>query len=114
MNKVTMQGVFDKVKRSTYTVLPDGVTTVCQLTLENGFSVNGHSACADPANYDQFLGEKYAYEDALRKIWPFEGYLLCERMYQDRLSANRLAAYAKDEASTPHALQAARAVSDAF
>lgn len=44
-NTVTMDGILAKVKKTTYTVLPDGVTTICQLKLENGFSVNGFSAC---------------------------------------------------------------------
>jgi hypothetical protein len=81
-NTVTMQGIIDKVRSATYTLLPNGRTTVCQLTLENGFTVEGTSACVDAANYNQHLGEKYAYEDALNKIWAFEGYLLAERMFR--------------------------------
>jgi hypothetical protein len=81
-NTVTMQGIIDKIKGATYTLLPNGRTTICQLTLENGFTVEGKSACVDAANYNQHLGEKYAYEDALNKIWAFEGYLLAERMFQ--------------------------------
>lgn len=80
--KVTMQGILDKVKSATYTVLPNGRTTVCQLTLENGFSVEGQSGCVDPKEYNQFLGEKYAYEDALNNVWKFEGYLLAQRMFE--------------------------------
>ena len=80
-NAVTMQGIIDKVKSATYTLMPDKRTTICQLTMENGFTVNGTSACVDSANYNQHLGEKYAYEDALDRVWPFEGYLLAERMY---------------------------------
>jgi len=79
---VTMQGILDKIKKATYTLLPDGRTTVCQLTLENGFTVNGISACVSAATYNQHLGEKYAYEDALSKVWPFEGYLLAEKLFR--------------------------------
>lgn len=78
---VTMQGILDKVVQATYTLLPNGRTTVCQLTMQNGFTIEGQSACVDAAKYNRHLGEKYAYEDALNKVWPFEGYLLAEKIY---------------------------------
>jgi hypothetical protein len=81
--KVTLDGIKAKIKGETYLVLPDGRTTICQLTLENGYSINGHSACVDPREFDRDLGRKYAFEDALRQIWPLEGYLLAEKMYWD-------------------------------
>jgi hypothetical protein len=80
--KVTLEDIQGKVKQATYTVLPDGKTTVCQLHMENGYTINGYSACVDPANYNKALGEKYAYEDAINKAWPLEGYLLSEEIYQ--------------------------------
>lgn len=84
MNTVTMNGILDKVKGATYTVLPNGRTTICQLTLANGYTVEGKSACVDIANFNQALGEKYAYEDAVRQVWQLEGYLLAERLHEDR------------------------------
>lgn len=84
MNTVTMQGILDKIKSATYTLLPNGRTTICQLTLENGFTVEGHSACVDAAQYNRHLGEKYAYDDALNNIWKFEGYLLAEKLHRAR------------------------------
>ena len=82
---VTLQGIINKVQKTTYTLLPDGKTTICQLHMENGYTINGHSACVDPTKYNQALGEKYAYEDAINKAWPLEGYLLAERRYQSTL-----------------------------
>jgi hypothetical protein len=79
---VSLNDIQDKVKKTTYTLLPDGKTTVCQLHMENGYTINGHSACVDPANYNQALGEKYAYEDAINKAWPLEGYLLAEEIFR--------------------------------
>jgi len=81
-NTVTMDGILAKIKKATYTLLPDGRTTVCQLTMENGFTISGESACVDAKNYNQFLGEKYAYESALSKVWPFEGYLLAQKIWE--------------------------------
>lgn len=80
--KVTLDGIKAKIKGETYLVLPDGRTTICQLTMENGYSINGHSACVDPREFDRDLGRKYAFEDALRQIWPLEGYLLAQQLHE--------------------------------
>lgn len=58
------------------------VLTVCVLTLRNGFTVTGESACASPANYDREIGERIAMKDATEKIWLLEGYLLKQRLYE--------------------------------
>lgn len=55
--------------------------TICVLTLKNGFSLVGESACADPANYSRILGEKLARANALNKAWPLEGYLLRQQLH---------------------------------
>ena len=81
-NKVSLSDMMAKIKSTTYTILPNGKTTVCQLILENGFSIEGQSACVDIANYNQALGEKYAFENAVDKMWQLEGYLLTEKLYQ--------------------------------
>lgn len=81
-NKVSLSDMMAKIKSTTYTVLPNGRTTICQVTLENGFTVEGSSACVDIANYNQALGEKYSFEKAIDKMWELEGYLLCEKIYQ--------------------------------
>ncbi len=57
--------------------------TVCCLTLQNGFTVTGESACASPANFNAELGQKIAREKARDKIWPLEGYLLKDRLYHN-------------------------------
>ncbi|HHS83700.1 MAG TPA: hypothetical protein ENK38_02085 [Gammaproteobacteria bacterium] len=57
--------------------------TICVIELHNGFTVNGESACVSPGNYDRGIGEKIAYDNAFRKLWLLEGYLLQERLYQD-------------------------------
>jgi hypothetical protein len=83
-NKVTLEGIKSKIKAECYIVLPDGRTTICQLTLQNGYSVNGTSACVDASNFDISMGRKIAFDDALRQIWPLEGYLLAERLFWER------------------------------
>ena len=79
---VSLPDILAKVKKSTYTILPDTTTTVCQLHMENGYVVLGTSACVDPAKFNKALGEKYADEDAINKVWPLEGYLLAEEIFK--------------------------------
>jgi hypothetical protein len=50
--------------------------TIYVMTLKNGYTIIGKSACASPENYDAELGRKIAREDARRQIWALEGYLL--------------------------------------
>ena len=54
--------------------------TICVLTLKNGFTIVGKSACASPENYDAEIGAKIAREDARRQIWALEGYLLRSKL----------------------------------
>lgn len=62
-----------------------GLLTFCVLTLKNGFTVTGESACASPENFDAEIGRKIAYENAREKIWMLEGYLLKEKLHQAQL-----------------------------
>lgn len=80
-NKVTKEGIEAKIAEVLYIVIPTTTVTVCCIKLQNGYSVRGESACVDPANFNEELGRKYAYEDAFNKIWALEGYLLKEKMY---------------------------------
>ena len=64
-----------------YHVFEGTTTTVCCLTLKNGFTVTGESAAASPENFDREIGEKIARQNARDKIWPLEGYLLKNRLF---------------------------------
>lgn len=61
--------------------------TVCCLTLKNGFSVIGESACASPENFNQVVGETLARKDARRKIWALAGYALKEKLWLEKAGA---------------------------
>jgi hypothetical protein len=78
--RVTRESIQAKVMKTDF--LNVGLLTICVVTLENGFSVRGESACAHPDNYDRALGERIAYDDAIAKIWPLEGYLLKQRLWE--------------------------------
>ena len=56
--------------------------TFCVITLENGFTVTGESACASPENFNADIGKEIAYDNAREKIWMLEGYLLKEKLHQ--------------------------------
>lgn len=59
--------------------------TFCVLTLKNGFTVTGESACASPENFNAELGMKIARTNAVNKIWPLEGYLLKQHLHDTAL-----------------------------
>ena len=56
--------------------------SVCLLVMKNGFTVIGKSAPASPENFNRDLGKKFAYEDAVRQIWPLMGFELRERLHR--------------------------------
>jgi hypothetical protein len=57
------------------------VLSVCILVMKNGFCVIGKSAPAVGSNYDEQLGKNFAYEDAVRQLWPMMGYALREKLF---------------------------------
>ncbi len=54
--------------------------TLAIVKMKNGYVVIGESAPADPANFNAELGQKFALENAKRKIWPLMGFSLCEKL----------------------------------
>ncbi len=68
----------------TYTKLPSGKCLICELTLTNGFTVRGESACVSVANFDMGVGMKISKQNARDKVWGFEGYLLQQRVFDNR------------------------------
>ena len=85
-NKLTMGDILDTVVKADYWRLGETTTTICQLTLKNGFSVIGQSACIDPSEFNGSIGEKVAWDNALEKVWELEGYLLQQRRHEAGLN----------------------------
>lgn len=86
--RVTLDQINASVTSASYHVFPGTTLTACCLTLTNGFNVLGESACASEQNFDADLGRRLAYDNAVNKIWPLEGYLLRQRLYEDQLDAD--------------------------
>ena len=80
--RLTPEHIDSVIVGETYTNLPDGRTVVCQLTLRNGYTVDGTSACVSKENFNQDIINKIARENARNKIWQLEGYLLKEKLHQ--------------------------------
>lgn len=52
------------------------VLSICILVMRNGFTIIGKSAPASPENFNAEFGRKLAYDDAIKQLWPLEGYQL--------------------------------------
>lgn len=59
-------------KEDYYTV--GAKTTICVLTLDNGFEVIGKAGCLNPDDYDLGKGKPIARRRAVDKLWELEGY----------------------------------------
>ena len=82
--KVTTQEVQDAIRKVQYHRFPDTTVTVCCITLDNGFTAVGQSACVDPCEYDEGMGQSIAYKDAEGKAWAYLGFRLAEKLAAQR------------------------------
>lgn len=83
--------------------------TFCVLTLHNGFTVTGESACASPENFDADIGRRVARANAIDKMWPLLGFRLRDQLSlrsdMGRLLAVSVAA-AKEALNAPEGMVA--------
>lgn len=79
--RITLEKLKENIKNIDYYVHPGSQLTICIITLQNGYTVTGESACADPANFKKDVGERLALEKAEKQIWPLMGYYLKQEMY---------------------------------
>ncbi|MDH5548055.1 MAG: Gp49 family protein [Gammaproteobacteria bacterium] len=80
--RLTPDDIDSVIKIEQYHVFEGTQLTVCCLTLRNGFTVTGESACASPENFNAELGRNIARTKARDKIWALEGYLLKQKLYE--------------------------------
>jgi len=79
--RISIADVDSRISCETYTILPSKRTIICELTLKNGFTVRGESSCVSVENFNEELGKKISKDDARKKIWILEAYLLKENLY---------------------------------
>jgi hypothetical protein len=75
VTKEQVQGIMEK---SEFEVIHKvfGKQCIVIALLPNGFTVVGESACVDPANYVESIGEEIAKKRIENRIWELEGYKL--------------------------------------
>lgn len=81
--RVTKEDVERAIREGkvTYTVLPNGRTTVCCIEIFGGrFSVTGESSCVSKANFNPVFGENIAFKEAEQKLWPVLGAVLAQKL----------------------------------
>ena len=83
--RITPEYIKSRIVDTQFNRIAETVTH-CRIVLDNKFSVSGESACVNPENYNQEIGERIAYDNAFRQLWPLFGFLLAEK---NKLSNNQ-------------------------
>lgn len=78
--RITPDMLDAEISDEDYHVFPGSCLTVCCLTLRNGFTVTGESACASPENFNAEIGQKIARQNAREKLWPLLGFRLRDQL----------------------------------
>ncbi len=69
-----------------YHVFPGTTVTVCLLHLKNGAKVTGTNyGGVSPENFNPEMGMKLSYEAARQQVWPLEGYLLKQKLFEETI-----------------------------
>jgi hypothetical protein len=84
--RLTPANIDSVIKNTQYFRVEESTATICAITLTNGTVVTGMSACVSPENFDPEIGEQVAFDDARRKIWDLEGYLLKQRLWVETVA----------------------------
>ncbi|WP_305968555.1 MULTISPECIES: Gp49 family protein [unclassified Mameliella] len=78
--RITPDDLDAEIVDEDFHVFPRTQLTICALTLKNGFTVTGESACASPENFNAELGRKIAHANAREKLWPLLGFRLRDQL----------------------------------
>ena len=76
--RITLADIEAVIEDEQYLVSKNSTLTICVLTLRNGFTVTGESACVSPENYDAEVGRNIARDKAKDKVWPLLGFMLAD------------------------------------
>lgn len=82
--RLTPADIDNAIMHATYTEMPSGKCMICEITLRNGFTVRGESACVSRENFNREIGKEVSYNNARNKVWELEGYLLQEYIHTDQ------------------------------
>lgn len=85
LTKEFLESEIDKVEYNRF----GETNTHCTITTKSGFTFTGESACVDPNNFDQKIGEQVAYDNAFEKMWAPYGFWLHKALAEfDNLPTN--------------------------
>lgn len=114
--KVTLEEVEAAIVREDYTILQDGRTTICLLTLDNGFTVRGESSCVHIGNFDEAKGRTYSRERAISLVFAYLGFRLADKLHH--ISKNQdwyqRLILERDELKARHAVLSAALAGDGY
>ena len=86
--KLSKEFLESEVKEKHFTRIGDRITH-CRIVTHSGFEFTGESAVVDAKNFDEKLGEQYAYEQALDGMWMPYGFWLHKTLTEyDNLPTN--------------------------
>lgn len=91
--RLTPDHIDEQIRAVAFHVFPGTTTTVCLLTLRNGFGAIGHNACVSGANFDEAIGQKIAFNNAREKIWELEDYLLRDWIHANEQATQKAFAF---------------------
>lgn len=74
------------IAETQYTLLPNKRSTVCSITLVNGFTVNGISSVVSGVDYDEEVGRITAHKKAMSEVWDIATALFTEKLHQAKLA----------------------------
>lgn len=80
--RITPEDVSAVIGAWEFHVFPHSQMTVCCITLLNGFTVTGESACVSPENFNKELGEKYSHLRAKDKVFELLAFQMCQRRFE--------------------------------
>lgn len=70
---ITLNDVENKINKIEYFRAFE-TTSICTIRLHNGYVVVGKSDCVNVSDFVAETGEKYAYQDAIKKIFELLAY----------------------------------------
>jgi hypothetical protein len=74
--RITPEIIDKRIVRVKYYQFPDSTVMICAIELTNGYHVIGEAGCSSPLTFDETIARRISFDDARRKIWPLEGYVL--------------------------------------
>ena len=83
--KLTKEFLESEIDKTEYNRL-GGTITHCTITTKSGFTFTGESACVDPNNFNQEIGEQVAYDNAFEKMWLPYGFWLHKALAEHDIS----------------------------